>query len=152
MIRFFRRRKAELPTLQVDDGLLRKLGRVIEGNIIDNIARQVQASGAALKRNKPFTQRRKRAAGWTWRGRVLSLVAQMHRFVMPGGLSWKTILPGKSTVIVRPATAELATLSRYVQQKGYTGWLGISKAGRAALDLAMQDWIKAKFLKRKRVA
>ena len=140
------RQHGKFPGLAPDRDLLTKIGKVIEGNIIDNIARQIQASGAALKRNKPSTSRRKRASGQTWRGIVMSLVAQMRRFVQPGGRSWRSVID-KNSVAVMPATGELALISGYVQRKGYTGWFGISRKGGAAIRLVVGDWIKGQFKK-----
>lgn len=132
--------KGALSALRMDAAILLKIGRIVEGNVIDNIAHQTQASGAPLKQNARSTAIRKREKGWLWNGRVMALVAQMHRFVRPMGGSWRVIV-GNNSVSVKPATGEIAQLSRFVQEKGYTGWFAVSNAGRNAIKLALADWV-----------
>lgn len=149
-LRLRRTKKAKLPTLELPEHLLSKLGKIIEGNIIDNIAKQRQASGVPLKRNRPATVRQKIREGATVGGKVLSLVALLKRFVRPLGLSWKHSFGrrgkrGASFILVEPATHELKNLVIGVQRKGYRGWFGLSKDGIAAIKATIANWVKSEF-------
>ncbi|HJW76567.1 MAG TPA: hypothetical protein VJ787_13035 [Thermoleophilia bacterium] len=118
----------------------RDVGAVTIMSIIDNIERQRQASGSALKRNAPSTLERKRKQG---RGQR-ALVDAKHRFVQRGQGSWKIAkyLPRGSGIIIDAATAELRELVGHVRETGYTGWEGLSKDAWGAVLAAMREEIK----------
>ena len=98
------------------------MGAIVGEGIVDNIERQQQADGRALKRNARSTMERKRRLGRA----LLSLIDKQRRFVKKRGRSWKVLGFTKTSVEVGPATQELSRLSKFVQKKGYTGWLGSS--------------------------
>ncbi len=120
-----------------------RVGQVAAGSILDNITRQKQASGAALKRNKPATLERKLKEGKP----PLALVDALHRFVRGGGASWKILeyLPDGRGIVVGPATDELTRLVKYLAQKGYRGYIGINAKARAALAVLLRNEIRAMF-------
>lgn len=122
----------------------KQVADTVEAGILDNIVKQKQADGSMIKTNARSTLMHKIAL----RRGTRSLVDEKHRFVKGRGRSWKAIryLANGAGVVVGPATQELRELSRYVQQKGYTGWMGISATTRAALKelwrLAMVRLVK----------
>ena len=139
-----KRVKAKLPALRIPMPVMRKVGKVAEGSILDNIKKQRQADGSPLKENAPSTQERKRRL----RRPLLSLVDELHRFVQGnrGSWHWYPTKKGEQTlVVITPATAELRRLVRYVQDKGYTGWFAVSKKGEAGIRKIFRDWIKGEF-------
>ena len=139
-----KRKPATIPALKVDAALLEKLGQVGEGSILKNIKSQTQASGAPLKRNAPSTRKRKLKKGRP----PLSLVDAFHRFIRGRGRSWALQVDyhGQQGVL-RPATAELAQLVRWVQAMGYTGWFAVSPKAKKLMSAVTQKWIKAQFSK-----
>lgn len=132
--------KAAPANLKLPANVLEDVGRIIGASIIDNIDKQQQADGSALKENAPSTKKRKLALGQGMR----SLIAEKLRFVKGSQGSWKFTV-SRQSVSVEPATGELKSLVRYVQQKGYTGWFGINKAGMAAAKERIAIWIRARF-------
>ena len=46
---------------------------------------------------------------------------------------------------VGPSTAEVARLSKWVQMKGYLGWLGLNKKTRGAMRALLRREIKLQF-------
>ena len=142
------RRKPKLPTLLLNDEALNLIAKAAEGSIIDNIITQKQATGVPIKRNEPSTVERKRKMGWLVGGRAMALIAQMHRFVKGHGLSWRSSIDtAKQMIIIRPANAELARLSYFVQLKGYVGWFAIGNKGREAIRAVLRQWIGRQFKK-----
>lgn len=142
-----RKKKANLPAIKLDKELLNSIGRAMEGAILENIAMQRQADDAPLRANKQATANRKRAKGWLWKGRAMSLVAEFKRLVRGRQASWRWRLK-KNAVIVGPSTDEVRNLSRYVQLKGYTGWLGLNRRSRDAIRSMVRHWIVTKFQRR----
>ena len=129
---------------------------VVEGGILDNILTQKKASGGALKKNKPATLARKLMEGKP----PLALVDALHRFIQGKRKSWTIVkwLPrpgatGSDTrtafrgIVVGPATAELRKLIQYVGQKGYVGYIGISKTTASALKALLRLELREKFRK-----
>lgn len=141
-------KRIELPAIKLPRKLMEDIGHAIELGILDNIIHQRQADGSGLKRNPPLYADAKRRQGWTFGGSVLSLVAGFKRFIKTSGASWKaTVLSSGRAVRVAPATKELADLSISVQQKGYTGWLGVSKKTMLAIKALCREWLRSEFSK-----
>ncbi len=126
-------------TLRFDENTLSDIGRLVSGGILDNIRSQRQADGTSLKANAPSTREAKRKMGLP----ALSLVFKQHRFVKGLSQSWAAVVDlARNRVSVRPATMELANLSRSLQQRGYTGWFGVSERARAAIIERVRRFIK----------
>lgn len=138
--------KAEIPSIKFPKPFWSNVAKIIEGSILDNLRKQQQADGSALKKNARTTLLRKQALG----RRLLSLVDKEHRFVKGNAASWKPLkfLGGKG-VEVGPATGELKRLSIFVQKKGYTGWMGLNKEALSALKALARKEIK-RILKKKK--
>lgn len=149
-VKIYSSSKITLPDVFLDEKAYDQIGKVAEASILDNIRRQQQADGSALKINAPSTRERKRRAGRP----VLSLVDRLHRFVKGNQRSWKvrkTTKRGRVNGIeVVPATSELKKLVRYVQEKGYVGWFGINKDAVAAIKEAVRESIRRQFKKARR--
>lgn len=130
--------KVKLPTLS---GFSRefwtKVGDVVKGSILDNIAKQKTATGEQLKVNAPATRERKHRAGLP----LLSLVDIEHRLVRTGDTSYEIVryLAKGSGIVVGAATEEVAKLVRYVQKAGYVGWFGINRKGREAIKALVRQ-------------
>ncbi len=140
--------------------VMETVGRIVEASVLDNIAKQKQADGKPLKKNKPVTIELKLRKGM----RPLSLVADGHRLVKGKRRSFKVeatvnnvrIYPSEEEISVKlkrlpplPAqpgqrrrrprerkkthsTASPAQLTRWVQLDGYTGWFAPSREAYAA--------------------
>lgn len=120
-----------------------RTGAIVAAGIVDNILAQKQASGEALKKNAPSTRDRKAREGKP----QLSLVDALHRFIKGSGASWKVLryLPRGRGIIVGPATLELSRIIRYVGEKGYVGYVGISAKTAAALKALLRGELRAMF-------
>lgn len=142
--------KAKFPAFRLDDATMVQLGELLSLGVVDNILQQKQASGARIRPNAPSTRHRKQRLGRP----VLSLIddPKKHRFIKGGKGSFTYSAKGHSrgtrTIVVEPATGELRKLNRYVQQKGYVGWFGVSRETEAAVRLALRDFIKRTFRER----
>ena len=152
-------------------------GAVVAAGIVDNIVKQQQESGAPIKKNAPATTTRKRNK----RRDLRSLMEKLYRFIRvadtvrgSGGAletmqvagrggktrdarvdsanSWGILryLP-TGGVVVGAKSQQLKNLSRWVQGKGYVGWLGISATTREALRAILRIWI-AKTIKKTELA
>lgn len=146
MFKIVRKKKALLPAVTLPKVLMEDIAEKASTGIVDNIMLQKQASGATLKRNARSTRLLKQAKN---KGKpVLSLVDEEHRFVQTQGESWSWRLSGfgkRKRIIIRPRTGELATLNRYVQEKGYVGWFDISAKTEAAIRKLIRDWLTLLF-------
>lgn len=146
-IKVLRKNAMKFPGLKLNATDLQKAGKVVEGSILDNIRRQQQTDGSTLKENAYSTRERKRKAGRP----TLSLVDKLHRFVQGNGASWKsTVAESRNAVVVTPATAELAELSRNLQRRGYTGWFGLNASGVEAIKAIIRNAIRRAFARSKR--
>lgn len=152
----------------------RDAGNVVAAGIVDNIMKQQQESGAPLKKNAPATTTRKRNK----RRDLRSLMEKLYRFIRvadtvrgSGGAleemqiagrggkisqarvdtanSWGILryLPSGG-VVVGARSQQLKNLSRWVQEKGYVGWLGISATTREALRAVLKAWVAATLKRR----
>jgi hypothetical protein len=126
-------------SLRFDEPTLQDIGKAVSGGILDNIRSQRQADGQPLQQNAPSTREAKRKLGLP----VLALVFKQHRFVKGNGMSWfgKPDVQG-NRVTVRPSSAELANLSRSLQQRGYVGFFGVSDKARAAIRARVRKFIR----------
>ena len=134
-IRLERKSRARPAVLTFDKAFWDDVAKVYEGAILSNILRQQQANGERLKINAPSTRARKQRLGRP----LLSLVDNLHRFVKGMRQSWTLLryLPGGG-IVIGPANDELRRLSREVQAKGYTGWMGLGRDGRAAMKALLR--------------
>lgn len=149
--------------------IMEQAGKVIAASILDNVQKQKQADGSALRSNRPSTIERKIRLGQ----RPMSLVDQGHRLVKGGGVSYKVdAAPG--VVTVRPSEqvvqapikqvppmhgrkrrkrtkttskASPAQLMRWVQEAGYTGWFAPGAHGIAALKALFAQHIREQIAK-----
>jgi len=127
-----------MPEYKLDAKALTDLGKALEGSVLGNIKNQEQADGSRLKPNPPGYARQKRAAGWGSR----SLVAGEHSLVKGQGKSFTySYNVASSTVTLRPTPGDAAERSEHVQERGYTGWLGIGERAVAAMKQVMFDFI-----------
>lgn len=125
--------------LRFDEPTLADLGKVTAASVLDNIRSQKQADGSALKMNAPSTREAKRRMGLP----PLALVFKQHRFVKGNSASWKYIVDEKGNkVSIKPSNAELANISRHLQEKGYLGWFAVSDKARAAIRARVQKFIR----------
>jgi uncharacterized FlaG/YvyC family protein len=141
--------RAELPALRIPRTVTSQIGRIAEGNILDNIKTQKRADHGSIKANAPSTLERKRRLG---RG-TRSLVDELHRFVQGNRKSWRWTASKKAekaVVTIVPATAQLRRLVRFVQEKGYVGWFALSDDGREAIRQVIRKWIRREFDKARR--
>ena len=117
-------------------------GEAIEAGILDNIAKQKTADGGALKRNAPKTIERKLLLG---RG-IRSLVDEKHRFVQGAQGSYKIKLIGgmfgKATGVSVIARDWPRRIGGYLEDKGYTGWFGISQKALALIRRLLRLEVK----------
>lgn len=145
--------KGSLPALKMDLELLKRIGKIGEGAILENILRQKQASGAPLQRNKPSTQRLKAMKGSTWRGRVMSLIDKKKRFVKGQGRSFRSsVVDGGKAVYIEPspfATGKpnVKQLAQWLQEphphrNRYLGWFGLNAKARVAIKKELRAWVK----------
>lgn len=116
-----------------------RIGRVVEGSILDNVKSQTTADGGAIKRNAPSTRERKRKLGLP----QLSLIFKNRRFGK-GKQQTFSITATATRVAVRPH-AEHMRLVGWLHEMGYTGWIGISAKGSAAIRLLLRQWIVRRF-------
>lgn len=122
-----RAKKAQVPKLDLGRETFEKIGAIAADAVVLNIKTSKQADGSLIKANAPSTARQKRSASRTWQGRVAPLIAEQLRFIQTGkGGSWRWTVH-RDHVVIEPSSAELRRLSRYVQQRGYVGWFGLSK-------------------------
>lgn len=132
------------PPAIVGDAVIRTIADVAAASIPDNILKQRQADGSRIRVNKPATRRRKRLNGRP----MLSLIDEKHRFIQGAKGSFKHEMrgtKGRHAIVIKPATKELATLSRHVQQMGYTGWFGLSKQTIEAIRELIRQAVKKTF-------
>ena len=102
------------------------IGKVASASIVTNIQRGQQEDGTSIKENASETKDAKRSR--KYKGSTRSLIDKKHRFIQPGKGSW-TWRADRDSVTITPATGWLAKISKYLQQRGYVGWFGISKRG-----------------------
>jgi len=116
-----------------------KVGRVTLADTLNNVKTSTQASGAPIRENRPSTIRRKRRkpGRGTARWGVKPLIDTATHIMRAGAWAVTTITNG---VAISPKSLDVV---RAVQMKGYTGWFGLSKAGRAAVARVFRDVIKA---------
>jgi len=133
-----REQAIKLPAMKLDKPVLDDIGQAINDTIVDNILRQKQADGSNLRRNRPGTQEIKRKLGIP----QLSLIFKDRRFIQRDSFEWRYEHDG---LLVEPRTSELKDLVESVQEKGYTGWFGISDKGVKKIKSLVQEWIKEKF-------
>lgn len=127
-----------LPDIKLDKKAFEDIGGVVCGDIVNRIQRGRQADGGAIKRNKPGTLARKAKLGQGAR----SLIADKLRFIRPGQGGSFRYWAHADRVIVEPGSQELKDLVRYVQQKGYTGWFGVSKTAFGTIRRIIVETIK----------
>jgi hypothetical protein len=132
--------KAKLPQIKFGAAVWKQIGEIAEGGILDNIMRQRQADGRPIKENAPSTRERKRKEGKP----QLSLIDRKKRFIKGGGGSWRFRVL-KNGVVIRPAKAELKRISRWVQQKGYVGWFGLSEKHVEVIRAIFRKEIRKQF-------
>ena len=124
--------------LRFDEDTLADIGRVTAASVLDNIRSQKQADGSGLKMNAPATREAKRRAGLP----ALSLVFKNHRFVRGNGVSWAWLVNLTGNLVsIKPSNAELANISRALQQRGYQGWFAVSEKARQAIRARVRKFI-----------
>lgn len=125
-----RKQIAKLPRYELGKKTFEEIGAVASDGVVLNVKDGKQITGARIKRNAPSTAAQKRAKRRLWRGRVASLIDKKHRFIRPGqGGSWR-YWAYSNRVKIEPGNQELKRLSRWVQEKRYLGWFGLSQRVR----------------------
>jgi hypothetical protein len=134
------RKKAQIPKLVLPKTFWEQVAVVVSGSILDNIVKQRQADGQPLKKNAPTTLLRKLAHGRGSR----SLVDKEHRFVQGSGMSWRAtyFYANNAGVRIGPATTQLRDLVRFLAEKGYSGYIGVSQSCRSALKALLKQQLK----------
>jgi len=114
--------KGEPAQIRFSNADYEKAGHVVVTNSRANVERQIQVTGAALKRNRSSTLRRKRAEGKP----PLALVdtEQRGKFRKKAGYAVSLLRDGASV------TFRNLSVATDVQRKGYVGWFGLSPRGR----------------------
>ena len=107
--------------LRFDRDTWQKIGDAVRDTVIKNVAEQNQADGTRIKKNAQSTLAKKHRLGRGSRSLVDNPAT--HRFFRRSSFA---VLADEHGVTVYPKDREV---SRDVQGKGYTGWLGLSKAG-----------------------
>ena len=138
-------KRANIPKITLDKKDYEKIGDIVEASILHNIEGQKQVTGSPIKTNAPSTIKAKRKRGVAI---IRSLVDRKHRFVKGVKASWGSTATS-SNVVIKPATHELATISRSVQMMGYTGWFGVSKKAKELIREIVRLRIKKIFQKAK---
>lgn len=136
--------KKLFPRIVLNKEDLTQIAKLMEASVLDNILKQATATGEQIKMNSPSTRDAKRKLSLP----LLSLVAKGHRFVKGRGGSWKVtpvLSNGSQALRLEAATQELKNLSRWLQQMGYVGWLGINPRAMAAIRLVVRNAIKREF-------
>jgi hypothetical protein len=141
-VRIIREKKWDSPVLNLSDADKTRLGKLVLGDVLNNIKEQKQADGSRLEPNKPGTIARKQAEG----KRPLSLVDEEHRFVKPANwdCTWEdatlTVEPGD-----RGGPPTLRELVEHVQTPPhqYTGWFGITREGLEAVRETLKQILKS---------
>lgn len=140
------RKTVQVPKIVFDDEFWTTVATVARSNVRENILNQKQADGGELKRNATSTMLKKLGQGKA----LLSLVDEPeskggHRFVRSGDGSWKLsrFLPDGRGVVVGPATEELRSLMKYLYDKGYWGYFGLSASGVSAIRALIRQRIHA---------
>lgn len=133
--------------LKLGTAFFEAVGAVIGGDIIGNIEDGRQADGSSIKENAPSTKRKKQRQG---NAPIRSLVDVERRFIRRGKTSWNWVANSKS-VTIEPTgigkSAPLYELVREVQEKGYTGWFGVSKKAHKAIRALLRKRVE-KILKK----
>jgi hypothetical protein len=108
-------RKGGFPDLRLTNRFWRAAAELARDGIVGNVRAQQQADGNPLKRNAPSTRARKQKLGRA----QLSLIddPSQYRFARKSNYE---IVVRKDSMIVRPRAQKIL---RYVQDKGYTGWM-----------------------------
>jgi len=127
------------PDLKLDEKALKEIGRAIEIDTVTNIKDQKKIDGSAIKKNSPGYAKWKRASGFGTR----SLIARDKSLIKLQNKSFaaKTSVSDQS-VVVAPAVGNAADRSEGVQEKGYTGWFGISPRAVDAIQAALARFIE----------
>lgn len=116
-----------IPKYKLGQKTYDEIGKVASNGIVLNIKSSKQYDGTAIKENATSTKNIKRRYRRLWQGRAAPLIDKKHRFIKTGqGGSWR-YWARDDQVTVEAGSEELRRLSRYVQRKGYTGWLGLNK-------------------------
>ena len=149
--------KGTFPSLRMDDELLKRIGKIGEGAVLENIIRQKQADGSRLQRNKKSTIDLKIRKGNLWRGRAMSLIDEKKRFVKGGGRSFRSRKADGNSVIIAPSpfgsgNPSIKQLATWLQQpheerNSYTGWFGLNKKAVGAIRSELRRWIREEFKK-----
>lgn len=113
-----------------------KAGNEVVASIGRNVQGQVQSDGNPLKRNAPSTREAKRRRG----GRQRALVDRVLRFIRKS--YWSVKVSKKGATIQPRARDDFRAIAGYVQEKGYTGWFGLDKAGVRNLRKALREEVE----------
>jgi len=137
----YRNIKFVAPELGLPDKTKKKIGAQLQASILTNIRDQRQADGKPIKQNKPATIDQKIRRGRTWRGSVLSLVDEKHRFTRPPLWPFRW---DKSKITIEPSMAhDTAEIVGHVQRLGYVGWFAPRVEAIDAVKQEVRDWIRA---------
>jgi len=131
-VKFIRVKKANLPRFVFTRKQWKGLGDVVGEGVADNIRRSKQADGSPIQENKPGTILQKRNKGSTFRGRIRPLIDEKHRAIQSKERSWRTLASTRNAKIIGTTLWLLDKMIEW-QQRGYTGWMGISKVTRRVL-------------------
>ncbi len=111
-----------------------KAGKIVVGDIVTRVERQLQPDGARIKRNAPATREKKRREG---KNPMLSLIDTGTRFVRASGYGVE-LLPQGRGVRVYPRAQDVA---RRLVAAGYR-WVGLGRQGVAALRALLREEIR----------
>lgn len=112
--------------------LWEEIGWSIADGVVGNIRRGQKADGTMLKQNAKSTAIKK----FHETGKVKPLVYKKDRFITKGNYFVKA---DKGGVTVKTGYTRI---SRFVQGKGFVGWLGVSKDRWKIIRKMIADWLR----------
>lgn len=137
--------RSDSPALRLSQDAMRDIGRVIAASIRENVITQTQADGSAIKSNRTATIESKRKRGLPAlslidAGRRLELAAS---YIVSGARNRIEVAMSRSPRRGHAAKKAEApsVLSRYVQERGYTGWFAPSAKGIAAVRAYLRQLV-----------
>ncbi|HDL49734.1 MAG TPA: hypothetical protein ENH33_07250 [Actinobacteria bacterium] len=127
------------PDYKFDERALKEMGRVVEATIVSNVRDQKKLDGTRIKRNSPEWASKKAAAGWGER----SLISKDKSLKKKQSKSFRSRTSlAHGFVVTEPATQKALDRAGWVQQMGYTGWIGINEKAMKLIHAVIKKFIR----------